>query len=229
MRRALVLAFVSLLALRLPAQSDTFRAGLKSFTIPAPSADLAETGSDYRVLLEPLVTNTNRLVAGFVSSDDLNLLRTSTGTALSRYAMVQVARRAEFADISPDAFKQFVDKFGSQFGATIDATLKDQQDEVNRRIKDRVLGLSAKTVTLDKPLQLGAFFNKPDAASYGLVMPVSVDGNTKKVVVNTIVLRVRQRLLFLYLIEEYKDESSVQWVRTTGEHWTDAILAANKE
>ena len=225
-RRVFVVALLALLALRVQAQSNTFRAGLKSFTIPAPSTDLVEPGSDYRVLLEPLVTNTNRLVAGFVSPPDLNALRTTTGTTLSRYALVQVPRRAEFTDVSPAVFKQVVDSLAGQFGASFDATLKDQQDEVNRRIKD--LGASTKAVTLDKPIQLGSFFNKPDAVSYGMVMPVTVDGIARKVAMSMIVVRVQQRLLFLYVFDEYKDESSVQWVRTTGEHWADAILAGNK-
>ena len=208
------------------AQSDTFRAGLKSFTIPAPSTELVEPGADYRVLLEPLVSNTNRLVAGFVSPSNLNALRTTTGTPLNRYALVEVPRRGEFSDVSPAVFKQVVDSLAGQFGASIDANLKDQQDEVNRRIKN--LGASNKTVTLDKPAQLGSFFNKPDAVSYGMVMPETVDGIAKKVVMNMIVVRVQQRLLFLYVFDEYKDESSVQWVRTTGDRWADAILQANK-
>ncbi len=132
---------------------------------------------------------------------------------------------AEFTEVTPEIFKQVADSVGAQFGATIDSTIKDQQDEVNRRIKD--LG-SSKSVTLDKPIQLGVFFTKPDAVSYGMVMPVTVDGVPKKVAMSMIVLRAQQRLLFLYVFDEYKDESSVQWVRTTGEHWTDVILQANK-
>ncbi len=94
----LLLPTLLLPAVRLSAQTttpptDTFRAGLKSFSIPAPSADLVEPGSDYRVLLEPLVANTNRLVAGFVTSDELNALRSSAGAQLKRYALVQVPRR----------------------------------------------------------------------------------------------------------------------------------------
>jgi hypothetical protein len=226
----LLLSAVVFSAARVSAQStapptDTFRAGLKSFTIPAPSSELVEPGSDYRVLLEPLAANTNRLIAGFITSDELNALRSSAGTQLKRYALVEVPRRAEFTEVTPEIFKQVVESVGAQFGASIDANLKDQEAEVNRRIKD--LGAS-KTVTLEKPVQLGAFFTKPDAASYGMVMPITVDGVAKKVAMSMIVIRIQQRMLFLYVFDEYKDESSVQWVRATGEHWTDATLQANK-
>ena len=61
-----------------------------------------------------------------------------------------------------------------------------------------------------------------------MVMPITVDGVAKKVAMSMIVIRIQQRMLFLYVFDEYKDESSVQWVRATGEHWTDATLQANK-
>jgi hypothetical protein len=41
-------------------------------------------------------------------------------------------------------------------------------------------------------------------------------------------LRVQSRVLVIYTYNEYKDESSVQWVRTIDEHWADVILQANQ-
>lgn len=219
-----VLAAIALNSLQ--AQSDTFRVGLQSITIPAPTADLVEPGSDYRVLLEPMAPINNRLVAGFLQPADLEAIRSKGGNQLLRYALVEVPRRAEFADVTPDLFKQVADSVAGQFGASLDATLKDQQDEVNRRLK--ALG-SEKNGTVDKTVPLGAFFSKPDATSYGMIMPVTVDSKTVKVAMDMIVVRVRQRLLFLYLYNEFKDETSVQWLRTTGEHWADAVLLANKK
>jgi hypothetical protein len=228
-RRALLLCVpviaVLALAARLQAQSDTFRAGMQSITIPTPAADLVEPGPDYRVLLEPMAPVTNRLIAGFLQPADLEAMRSKGGNQLLHYALVEVPRRAEFADVTPDLFKQVADSVAGQFGASLDGTLKDQQDEVNRRLKE--LG-SAKSVTIDKAVPLGAFFKKPDATSYGMIMPVTVDSKTVKLAMDMIVVRVRQRLLFLYIYNEYKDESSIQWLRTTGEQWADAILKANR-
>jgi hypothetical protein len=39
----------------------------------------------------------------------------------------------------------------------------------------------------------------------------------------------QNKILFLYLYRTYKDESTVQWIRTTSEQWADAVLAANKQ
>ena len=53
-------------------------------------------------------------------------------------------------------------------------------------------------------------------------------GKTKKLAVGVLAMRVRSRLLFMYTYTEFKDDSSVQWIRTTDEQWADAILQANK-
>jgi hypothetical protein len=43
------------------------------------------------------------------------------------------------------------------------------------------------------------------------------------------ILHVQNRILFLYLYSAYKDESTVQWIRSSSEQWADAVLAANKQ
>lgn len=218
-----MLALIVPAALRAQAPA-TFRVGLKTIAIPAPADNLHETGSDYRVLLENLVPTSNRLVAGFLTPDELKGLQTST--SLTQYALVEVPRRAEFADVTPEIFKQINDSLATQFGGDGSGTLKTQQDELDRKLKD--LGATS-TVTLEKPLLLGSLFNKPDAVSYGEVMPVTVNGVTTKMVMAVNVIRVHQRVLFFYLFIDFKNEDSVKWVSATGEKWADAILAANKE
>lgn len=214
--------------LAISAQSvpPTYRAGLKSIAIPAPS-DLAEPGSDYRVLLEPLAPINNRLVAAFLQKTDLDAIRSGGAPALTRYALVEIPRRAEFANVSPEIFKQITDSMAQQFGAEVDSTLKQQQDEVNRRLQ--ALSSNASTVTLEKPVQLGTLFCKPNSCAFGLIMPVTTKDATTKMVMAVVVMRVQERVLFGYLYTEFKDQDSVKWVSATEEQWADAILKANAE
>jgi hypothetical protein len=206
--------------------APTYRAGLKSFNIPPPSSELVETGPDYRVLLEPLAPINNRLIAAFVQPADLDAMHAGAAPPLNSYALVEILRRAEFANVTPDLFKQIADSFATQFGAAVDATLKDQQDQINRNLK--ALGSKTTDVALDKPVQLGTLFSKPDASAYAMIMPYTSNGKTKKMAMGMIVTHVQSRVLFIYTYTEYKDESSVQWIRTTDERWADAILQANK-
>lgn len=209
------------------ASVPTYRAGLKSIAIPAPQSDLVELGPDYRVLLEPLAPDTNRLIAAFTLADDAAALRGSGTKGMQKYALVEVSRRAEFATITPELFKQVEDAMASQFGADLTASLKDQQDELNHRLK-AISGGGAATLSIEKPIQLGVLFSKPNACSFGMVMSVAAKGDTQKMIAGITLMRAQDRLVYAYLYAQYKDESSADWIRKSSEQWADAILAANK-
>lgn len=205
--------------------SDNIRAGGISFVFPSPGDGLVETGADYRVLLEPLAPTQNRLVAAFVQPEIANALRTGTYPALREYALIEVGRRVEFAEITPEMFKQIQEVMGKQLMGDITGTLQDQQEEMNRRLK--ALG-SADTITLQNPVPLGQLFSNEDAVSFGMVMPVAVGQKTVKMAAAINIIRVRHRVFFAYIYIEYKDESTVTWLRTTSAQWMSAILKANQ-
>ena len=209
-----------------PAEIQSYRSGLKSIVIPPPTADLSEMGSDYRVLAESFAPDTNRLLAAFLTADDSANLRSGVSKPFSRYALVETLRRAEFTDINADTYKQVADAVAQQFGAALDAPTKDQQDVINRKLK-AMRGVDA-TLTVDKPMPLGALFAKPNARGFGMIEPISGGASSVRMVVGMTILRVQSRLIYAFVYSVYKDDESVQWVRTTSEKWADAILKANQ-
>jgi hypothetical protein len=225
---AVLTASIPLCAQTAPADTPTYRAGLKSIAVPAPDATLIETGPDYRVLLENLVPENNRLVAAFVTPDDLTSMKSgdSTSVALNRYALVEISRRAEFADIAPEMFKEISTSMAKQFDGDLTATFKEQEEAINRRLK--ALSSNPGPATIDKPTQLGALFSKPDACAFAMIAPYTSKGKTVRRAMGVILLRVQTRVLFVYLYTEFKDDSSVAWIRATTEQWADAILKANQ-
>jgi hypothetical protein len=206
---------------------QSYRAGKKSLVIPPPATELYEIGSDYRVTLETIVPASNRLIAAFIRPDELNAVLAPGERLLSRYALVQVPRGAEFVDVNGDDFKKVAGSVAEQFGANLDTLLKDEEADLNRRLK--AVNSGAAAINLDKPTPLGSLFSKPDASGFAMIVPVSTKGTTTRMVMGLSVLRVQNRLLFAYLYSAYKDDESVQWVRRTSEQWADAILAANKQ
>lgn len=208
-------------------EPQSYRSGLKSIVIPPPTADLSELGSDYRVLMESAVPDTNRLLAAFLSAEDSANLRSRISKGFNRYALVENLRRAEFIDFDPDTFKQVSDSVAQQFGATLNASMKDYQEELNHKLK-AMRGVDT-TMTLDKPVQLGVLFSKPNACSFGMIESYSAAGNSVKMVAGMTILRVQNRLIYAYVYSVYKDDDSVQWVRNTSEQWADAILKANQQ
>jgi len=211
----------------LPAETQVYRVGLKSIAISSPSKDLTEIGPDYRVTLETLAPAINRLVAAFIRPEDLHQILAGGSTPLPRYALVEVPRRAEFADIDPATFKTVADSVAKQFGTNLEADIKTAQDDFNHNLKE--LNSSSATFAIGKPFPLGTLFSKPDAAAFGMIASVSAQGPETKMAVATVVLRVQNRVLFLYLYSVYKDETTVQWLRNTSERWADETLKANAQ
>ena len=206
--------------------NQTFQVGGKTIAVPPPSTEVVEVGSDDRVLLENFVPQNNRLVAGFLSPNDLPALKKGGLKTLDRYAIVEVPRRAEFKDVDRDAYKQIADAVARQFGTDLEAAMKEQEDAINRRLKS--LSSEAATISLDKPIPLGLLFSKSDACGVAMIMPVSSQGSTTRMVMAMTVLRVQDRVLFGYLYTVYKDETTVQWMRKTTESWVEAILKDNQ-
>jgi hypothetical protein len=207
------------------ADTQTYRVGLKSIAIPSPSSELSEIGPDYRVVLETLAPATNRLVAAFNRPEDLQQILTGGNGPLPRYALVEIPRRAEFLEVDSATFKTVADSVAKDFGANIEADTKSAQDELNRNLKE--LSSKSATVAISKPLPLGVLFSKPDAAAFAMVESVSAEGPETRMAVGIVVLRAQHRILFLYLYNTYKDESTVQWISKTSEQWADAILKVN--
>lgn len=206
---------------------STYRSGLKSISVPQPAAGFIEIGSDYRVLFDRLTPDTNRLIAAFLTKDDAEVLKSGKFVKPSRYALVENLRQAEFAEFDAATFQQTVPLVAQQLGTTMDANKADMEAELNRKLK--AMAGSNTTITLDKTLQLGTFFTKTDAACFGMITPLTANGVTMKVASAVTVLRVQNRLLYLMIYADFKDEESVQWVRKTSEDWTDAILKANQQ
>jgi hypothetical protein len=210
-----------------PLEAQSYRSGLKSIVIPPPASDLGEVGPDYRVLMESMVPDTNRLLAAFFTSEDLANIRSGIRKPLVRYALVENLRRAEFVDVNADDFKQVSDGLAQQVGANLDSSAKDNEEELNHKLK-AMLGSDA-TVTLDKPVPLGTFFSKPNACSFGMIQTISSPAGAVKGVVGMTILRVQSRLIYAFVFAAFKDEDSVQWVRKTSEQWADAIMKANEQ
>lgn len=206
---------------------QTFKAGGIPIIIPPPIMEMSEVGYDKREFMEVFVAPSNRLIAAFVLTKELPTLAAGANNPmLSKYAMIQVPRRGEYMDCRESDFKEVTDGAKKTFGDVMSSSMKDAEDEFNRRMKS--LDLEEATISLNKPIQLGCLFSKKDAYGFGMIMPFSMGGENMKIAMGATLMRVKQRLLFVYLYADYKDENTVKWLRRITENWADAILKANK-
>lgn len=212
---------------------ESFEVGGTPIAIPPPTAEFSEIGHDNREFMEAFVAgNNSRLIAYFVLAEDLpKLTKGSDDLVMSKYAMVQVVRRSEYVDCGASDLEELIDgirdEFGEEeFGVFMNSSIKETEDEFNRRMKS--LDLDLATVSFGKPIQLGCLFSMQDAYGFGVIMLLSIDGENMKLGSGTALMRVKQRLLFVCLYAEYKDEETVKWLRKTTGDWAAAILKANE-
>ncbi len=209
-----------------PPAPASYKAGGTPIVLPPPTTDLVEVGDEARGVMEVAVPDSNRLIAAFLLPQDLPRLTSgSDNSNFTRYAMVEVPRSGEYSDVEASDFKELTDQASQEIGSVVSSSFSETEDEFNRRLKD--LNVNA-TVSLGKPVQLGALFSKTDAFGFGLITQVTVGASSSDMAMAAAIVRVKKRVIFAYLYAEYKNDDTVKWLRKSSEDWADAILKANQ-
>jgi hypothetical protein len=137
--------------------------------------------------------------------------------------MVEVARRAEYADCTPQAFDQFLQSVAPSLGSFDAKKLGELEEELNIRLKH----LGSKPFAIDRPEMLGGIFKKLNASGFAMLLSSKQDTRTMTMASGMATLRIKQRLVFAYLYRKYESSETVSWIRKNLEAWADAILARN--
>jgi hypothetical protein len=223
------LSFVLLVlgaCLEAPGADPEAKAGGVSLKFPSPSGGFAEVGDRLRTtFFELLAPSTNRLLTAYVPTQSLEQLnaRKAVG-ALDVYALVEVSRRAEYTDLTPQAFQKVLESMGPALGQLDTQKVGDVAEEINIRLKS----LGTKPIEVGHPEMLGSIFQKDDATGFAMLMAVKQENRSDTMAMGMGVLRVRQRLIFAYLYRKYSSPETVDLVRKGLEGWVDEILAENK-
>lgn len=193
-------------------------------TLPAPANNFAEAGDKLRTtFFELLVPSTNRLLSAYIPTQKLEELKegkAAGGTDV--YAMVEVPRQAEYSDCTPQAFEQVVK--GINPAAFDMKKVGELQEEINIRLKS----LDAKSIEVGRPENLGGLFQKTNAFGMAMLAAYKRDGRSVTMATGIAILRVKQKLVFVYLYHRYESPETVAWLSRSLEEWVDAILSRNK-
>jgi len=207
--------------------ADSVIVGGINILIPPPTAHFVEVGEEKRDLWQVLTPTTNRLVRVFVLSEERPRLNGDNPlSAISVSGVVNTLRGGEAEDWTTNEFLEFVKSCQEAIGdtATLNVYSKELEDELNRRIT--ALG-SDSLVVFGGMTPLGRFFSKEDAYGFGLIVRGEGGGKASESAVGATAVRVRNRLLLLYLSADYQGEETVRWLRSATEAWSDEVQKAN--
>jgi hypothetical protein len=201
--------------------------GTAHLFIPAPGSAFVPVGDAKLDSFDHMVPNTNRLVCAFLTPAVLAKLQ-RPATELGHYMLVEVIRSmdSEDKDITSEYFEQFVTALKQQLGDSnsVNRTFKSQNEELRGKLKAMN---SSSDLQIGKPFILGPLFQKKDAYGFAMIVPVTGNGSTRQVVNASAFIRVKNRLVFMYIYDDYTDENAVKRTGELVEDWANQILAAN--
>lgn len=216
-------------ALTLHAADCSAVAGGVPVVIPTPGKEFVEVGGDKRNSFEYMVPTRNRLLCAFVSADFLPHLN-NPASGMGQYMVVEVSRKLDekTTDITPASFEKIVSDMKQQLGdsSTLSQNVQATSEEISNKLK--TLNQS-KDLSIGTPAPLGTLFQTSEAYAFAMLAPVSSGGVTVRTINASVLLRVRDRLIFAYLYGSADDENSLKWIEKTAEQWTDKILTANSK
>lgn len=187
---------------------------------------MAEYGSD-KGNVESFVPPYNRLIAAFVPNDAKGSFISVDHKAPSRLVLVQVPRDFESTEIDASFFQGIIDQAAKGFDTSVESYAKENEEEFNQKLES--LGLNDAKIAFDKPIPLGIFFAKPNAVAFGTIVRASAGSASLTKAVILVYMRVKNRVLFAYFFEDYKDRKTVLELRKTTQDWADAILNVNQQ
>lgn len=203
----------------------TVNVGGERIAVPRP-AIFVEVGSDKHELFP--CPPANRLLAAFVSTNDLSLIGSGSTNLIERYAILEVAKFIEGRAISQSAFS----KIASRFGKQQEEANASAFEEVNRLAKKLASESGTRSDFQVVELKaLGTFLNTE--ACLGALTLASMEWKSEHgkeripMVCATCVVRTKETLLFAYVYRLYDGEKSVEWVKETARSWSDSIIKAN--
>ncbi len=196
--------------------------------VPSPEQGFPEVGTEKRDFFEYMVPSGNRLLCAFVPAEFLPRLKNPAG-GMRQYMLVELSRKLDEknTEVTSAMFEKVVLGVKGQIAdpSSLMQTVQTTLEEINRNLKQ----LESKEVSVDKPTPLGTLFQTSDAYAFAILAPVSSGGTTSRIINASVLLRVRDRLIFAYVYGSSDDENSLKWVEKTAEQWTNGILIANSK
>jgi hypothetical protein len=171
-------------------------AGGVSVAIPTPDKEFVEVGSDKRNFFESMVPSRNRLLCAFVPADVLPRLK-NPASGMGRYMLVELSRSLDEknTEVTSASFEKVVLGMKQQLAdpSELNQTVQTTSEEISGKIKQLD---QSKDVSIDKPARLGTLFRTSDAYAFAMLVPVSSGGVTMRAINTSVLLRVRDRLIF---------------------------------
>lgn len=153
--------------------------------------------------------------------------------AINNYTKVSVLRVAREIVVSRETVALTVDGFRKNFGVYTDPD-SERMKELQKNAEQKLSELDSRETKIDlaKPQFLGEFNAGPEVHSFLTLMLFTVKSgeaeNTFRALVSTSLVRVKQRMIFVYAFSAYRSKADLDTAKQFTTKWTASIMAANR-
>ena len=211
-------------------------AGGARLEIPAPADFVAVSRNSAALeqVMRTFVASTNTYLAGFVRRRDVEAVEAGEGPALHRYGMAQIASNLESVNVDDQHFRELLRSGRRRFERAVEniadrlrGEIDSIEDDLSQAIDDEV------SLTTGRMKSLGVYVEQEDVLGFLTVQRYSTEtsssGSTRTVVGTINYVHADERLIFLYLWSTLRGEADLDWTRSAGKAWAEAVIAANAD
>lgn len=212
-------------------ETTVLKLGKRTVRVPAPSGFVegAERFADLKSRFSVTESPGNEMLAVLLPESIVPLLEKGEIPRFDEWAKISILKTIKEIDVDAASFKDFAEKFEKMTPQLIDEknpTFKNAVSNARKGLND-LLGNDT-VMDISQPKSLGTFDRKADTHSTLIVVTLK-DALGSRLLLGTLtLLRVNQRLLFVYTYHEYTKDDDPERVRNFSKKWTTDILAANK-
>lgn len=207
--------------------------GLK-IDIHAPEGfhEVSSISPETRELAEIMTPPENRLLAVFISDEDLRKITNGEKADFNRYMLLQVYRKTENTNVSPEQFQ----KISSQIKEQQNTLLVNAKEYIDNHFDGVTEKLSKESdvflqIKIGEQIPLGIFLDKQNALGFANLSKYMIEENgqqnTNVLTACSSVILIKDKLLFSYVYSNYKAQNDIIWAKSTSKEWVNSLLTAN--
>lgn len=172
----------------------------------------------------------NRFVIVFGTPESAAAMRRGEPAASPRNFNAQTLRSLEGRAFSPPQFESLradaerdLERLARRLDAVLGKVVADASKSLSEKLKETV------DVRIGDPVPLGTFERTRDSLGFSMMFKTQFAGKDTPglSVVAAMIVRIRDRCLYLYATSDRNSGADEAWVKTEVLKWRDAIFAAN--
>lgn len=206
--------------------------GNSPITIPPPKGfyELGNLAPNVRGVFEATTPEINKLLAVFMTWDDMEKARRDQNPAKERYAIIQFNKKAENENLSDSKFSDYVKAIRNNYAKSMNVDLAQSEATRSSTSVSRKSGNLMK-INVGDVVNLGEFTESPNHVGFLSVIKFqSVQpGKTNEYLMafTFTLVHVNKKPLFLYFYTKYRSDEDLEWVRSASQNWVNDILSQN--